>query len=175
MALVIKYSQYSSVPWVNGKGQTTELVSWERSRTLTSTSIPAWRLSIARLEEPAAFSPIPSVRRHFLPVGTSVTLSVNGTQRYVPDRTVTEFEGDDDVNLLDLDHRPGRAVNLMSRTLPDAAAPALVVGNTNDDVFRTCLLAVALQPAEHIDLFDVLTPDSTAVPTHRLAVAMVSI
>lgn len=151
MDLVIKYSQTSPVPSVNGTGQTTELASWARSRTLTTTPTPAWRLSIARLDEPAAFSAIPQVRLHFLPVGTSVTLAVNGAPRRMAERTVTEFAGDDVVDLVDLDRRPGHAVNLMVRTSPVAAAPGLVVGGTDDDLFRTCLLAIALEPTGDID------------------------
>ena len=166
--LTIKYSQSSPTPWLNGKGQTTELISWERSRTLSAAPAPAWRLSIARLEGAAAFSPIPQVHRHFLPVGTSVLLRVNGSPRRVNDRTITQFAGADVVDMLRLDPCPGHAVNLMIRTSPSPGSITFGIGSTADESFRTCLVAVALEPAPGIGLFDVVTPASPEVGVRRV-------
>lgn len=58
--MMIKYAQAHRVPWANGRGHTSELVSWERSRAHSPAGTPAWRLSIAELEGPAAFSTIPA-------------------------------------------------------------------------------------------------------------------
>jgi len=171
--MTIKYARAHRVPWANGRGHTTELVSWERSLALSSAGTPAWRLSIAELEGPAAFSTIPGVRRHFLPIGSSVTLAVNGVPRRIPDHTVTEFAGDDDVELRELDRAPGHAVNLMVRGGADTG-PWLRVGVTDDDAFRSCLLAVALEQVGDIDRFDVLAPDPTAIPGHPLRFALIT-
>jgi hypothetical protein len=157
---VIQYSQLLPTPWLNGKGQTTELISWEGSRALSAAPAPAWRLSIARLEGAAAFSPIPQVHRHFLPIGTSVLLRVNGSPRRVGDRSITEFAGDDVVDLVNLDPRPGHAVNLMIRNSPSPRPITFAIGNAADESFRTCLVAVALEPAGDIGIFDVVTPNT---------------
>jgi len=168
---LIKYSQIPPTPWVNGKGQTTELISWERSRTLSPAPTPAWRLSIARLEGAAAFSPIPGVHRQFLPIGTSVLLTVNGDPRRVADHTITEFDGDNVVDLLDLEPRPGYAVNLMVRDSAASSSMTFDVCSTTDDSFRTCLVAVTLESAPGIGRFDVVTPDSTEVGGTTFSIA----
>ena len=174
MHVMVRYSDLSPVPWVNGRGQTTELISWDRSRVLATAPGPAWRLSVARLDGPAAFSPIPQVRRIFVPVGTSVTLTVNGISRRVTDHSPTEFAGDDDVDLVGLDRAPGHAVNLMVAGEPAGSPPFLTIGSTDDDLFRTCLLAVALEGAGAIDRFAVVTPDRAANHHgHQQLVAMI--
>jgi hypothetical protein len=50
----------------------------------------------------------------------------------------------------------------------------LRVGVTDDDAFRSCLLAVALEQAGDIDRFDVLAPDPTAIPGHPLRFALIT-
>jgi uncharacterized protein len=170
---MIKYSQTSPTPWLNGKGQTTELISWDSSRTLTAVPAPAWRLSIARLEGAAAFSPIPQVHRHFLPIGTSVLLRVNGSPRRVGDRTITEFAGDDGVDLLHLDPCPAHAVNLMIQNNPNPGRITFAVGSTTDESFRTCLAAVALEAAGDIGLFDVVDPNMPGVRGENFSIATI--
>lgn len=167
----IRYSQTATESWINGRGQTTELISWDLSRTLSAAPTPAWRLSIAQLEGAAEFSPIPQVRRIFLPIGTSVLLTVNGTRHPVPDHTITEFAGDDVVHLLDLDPRPGHAINLMVRDIWAPSSISFAVGSTADDAFPTCLVAVALETAGGVDLFDVVTPGSPELGDRSFAVA----
>lgn len=173
MPAFIRYSQTTPRPWANGLGMTTELISWACSRTLFDSSVPEWRLSIAHLAGAAAFSSLPGVRRIFLPVGTSIRLTVDGVPRSVDEGTVTEFDGQDVVELVDLSPRPGHAVNLMVRNTSAAVTLTLVVGSTDDDLFPTCLLAVALASFGDVELFDVLAANATGNQPYPLPVVMV--
>lgn len=167
---MIAFARSPSVAWANGLGRTTELVSWTRSRDLSGPATPPWRLSIAELAGPAPFSPLPGVLRHLLPVGGPVTLSVNGSVRRVDDGIVTEFAGDDEVELVELGSGARHAVNLMVRTGradsdSDHRAPLLTVGDSGDHHGPTCLVAVSLGRVDGIERFDVLDPDQlTGLP-----------
>lgn len=163
MAVLVEYSQTTPTRWANGNGTTSELISWGRSQSLSGGTLPPWRLSVARLAGATAFSGLPEVQRLFLPVGTDVTLVVNGTARRVPDRTGTAFSGSDVVELLAVDRRPAHAVNLMCPTTghqatEHRATPRLVVGSTADPLFGHALVAVPLGSTVDVDRFDVLTP-----------------
>lgn len=163
MQPLIKFARSPSVAWANGSGRTTELVSWVRSRDLSGEAIPPWRLSIAELTGPAPFSALPGVRRHFLPIGGSVRLTVNGAARPVGDATVTQFTGDDEVELVELVDGPCHAVNLMVRAgSADPAGrdpgPALIAGTSDRGGGPGCWAAVSLGRADGIDRFDVIDP-----------------
>lgn len=174
MPALIRYRDVTPVPWVNGQGRTSELITWAAGRRLSSPGTVDWRLSVAQLDGPAPFSPIPGVRRSFMPAGTDVTLSVNGTHRRVTDRTVTSFAGDDDVALEKLNPCPGHAVNLMVRAgQHESPGPELVVTDTGDASFGSCLVAVALESAAGVSVFDVLTPGRAEGAGRALRVALV--
>ena len=163
------------MPWANGRGVTTELVSFARSRALSALSLPAWRLSIAGLDGPAGFSPLPGTRRVFLPVGTDVTLVVNGIERQVPDRMATSFDGDDIVELVGMHRRLAHAVNLMYRAGTHGTVPGLTVGRSDEASARTCLVAVALESCSSTAMFDACTMDDGGPPEAGIQMAMVTI
>lgn len=188
MRPLIEFAAAPTMAWANGLGRTTELVSWDRSREFTGPDAPPWRLSIAELAGPAPFSPLAGVRRHFLPVGGSVTLTVNGVIRRVGAGTVAEFAGDDEVTLVELADGRCHAVNLMVRVHPAGGGPAdpLRGGLHHDGPVLTAgavkrgadptgaLVAVALESGVGVELFDVLDPGrSDAWSLNQLPVALV--
>lgn len=156
MRIISRFSSARRVPWANGKGETTELVTFDSSRELGAGDGPAWRLSIARLTEPGPFSPLPGIRRWFLPVGGWVVLTVDGARTPVPERTVAAFAGDDHVALVDLEG-PCHAVNLMVAGAVPGSTP-LVLGQIGDDEFDRCMAAVVLDPVGDLDRFDLVAP-----------------
>jgi environmental stress-induced protein Ves len=177
---MIAFARSPSVTWANGLGRTTELVSWTRSRELSGAAAPPWRLSIAELAGPAPFSPLPGVLRHLLPVGGRVTLSVNGSVRRVGDGTVTEFAGDNEVELVELGNGACHAVNLMVRagragSGAEHRAPILTVGDSGRHPGPTCLVAVSLSRVDGIDRFDVLDPMQLAGVPVPLPLALVGV
>lgn len=107
----IRYTEQTPVAWANGGGVTVELVSLAVSAELTP-GLPRWRLSIATLQRPAPFSPLPGVLRQFMPIGGDVVLTINGVRTPVAAGTVCHFDGADEVDLVDLT-TVCNAVNLM--------------------------------------------------------------
>ena len=174
MRPLIEFATAPTVAWANGLGRTTELVSWERSRHFAGPDTAPWRLSIAELAGPAPFSPLPGVRRYFLPVGGSVMLTVDGVLRWVRAGTFAEFAGDDEVALTELADGPCHAVNLMVRAGPEHGRPVdtgPAGGQPSDGPVLTvgpipgaagCLVAVALGSGDGVERFDVLDPSQAA-------------
>ncbi|RBP61508.1 HutD protein [Brevibacterium sanguinis] len=111
MRVLTSFADHPPVPWANGGGETTELVSLDDSRQLTPRR-PAWRLSVARLESPGPFSSLPGMARTFLPVGAEVVLSIDGDERRVTEDHPVSFDGGQEVRLVDLP-TPCFALNLM--------------------------------------------------------------
>ncbi len=124
------FDEIPPVPWANGAGETTELISLTESEQLTPGLRP-WRLSVARLERTGPFSSLPGMARTFLPVGAEVALEIDGRVHRVTRAEPARFGGDQDVSLVDLPV-PCFALNLMvaedagsrSGTLASAPAPA---------------------------------------------------
>lgn len=110
--LLRSFASLEPASWANGAGSTTELVSFDQSVHITGPDIAPWRLSVARLEQPAAFSELPGVQRTFLPIGGDVQLVVDGKIREVREHRPTSFRGASAVALRRLD-RPCYAINLM--------------------------------------------------------------
>ena len=110
MRVLTSFDDRDPVPWANGAGETTELVSLADSENLTPLARP-WRLSIARLDRTAEFSALPGMARTFLPTA-EVVLSVDGRTHRIPRLTPLRFRGDRAVVLTELDE-PCFAVNLM--------------------------------------------------------------
>ncbi|MBU8577293.1 HutD family protein [Brevibacterium luteolum] len=105
------YADQPPVPWANGAGSTVELVSLAESAALTP-GLPAWRLSIATLERPAAFSALPGMRRIFRPIGADVVLDIDGEHFALADGQACVFDGAAVTALIALPG-PCHAVNLM--------------------------------------------------------------
>lgn len=161
------FAQLTAAPWANGLGSTTELVAMEASRAVRpELGAPEWRLSIAELRKPAAFSALPGVHRNFMPVGGDVVLVVDGVRHDVPNGTVLRFSGDADVSLVSLSS-PCHAVNLMSPSdalrlrisLPSVRAAVTAVSDPDTPTPRP-LAAVALVDSEAARPFDLFVPQS---------------
>ncbi|WP_420733432.1 HutD family protein [Brevibacterium luteolum] len=108
---IASYADQPATPWANGAGSTVELVSLDESAALTP-GLPAWRLSIASLERPAAFSALPGMRRIFRPIGSDVVLDIDGRRFALADGQACVFDGAAVTELIRLP-RPCHAVNLM--------------------------------------------------------------
>ncbi|WP_053351332.1 HutD family protein [Leucobacter musarum] len=157
------FERLTAAPWANGLGATTELVGVDSSRAVRpELDAPAWRLSIAELREPAAFSPLPGVHRNFMSVGGDVVLVVDGVRHEVPSGTVLQFSGGADVILVALSV-PCHAVNLMSRSdavrlWASKCAQAAPIAESAH---------VAAYPAARLDATQAADPATR--PTHLLA------
>ena len=102
MHVITSFDDLEPVPWANGAGETTELVSLIQSQALTP-NLRRWRLSIARLDRPAAFSPLPRLARTFLPIGAEVALEIDGQVHSVTPAAPTSFRGEQNVSLISLE------------------------------------------------------------------------
>lgn len=114
MYLLHKLADVPAIPWANGAGVTSEFVSFEYSKKLTSEVGCDWRLSVARLDGPATFSSLPGVARTFMLLDGSATLLVNGWRHELDSGTPLQFSGDDEV-VVDRLPAPCRALNIMVR------------------------------------------------------------
>lgn len=119
---IATYADQPAAAWANGAGSTVELVSLDASAALTP-GLPAWRLSIASLERPAAFSALPGMRRIFRPIGADVVLDIDRTRFALADGQACVFDGAAVTELVELP-RPCHAVNLMITTAEAVAASA---------------------------------------------------
>lgn len=111
MRVITSFDDLEPVPWANGAGETTELVSLTDSQALTPDRL-RWRLSIARLDRPAEFSPLPGLARTFLPIGAEVVLEIDGQVQSVTPAVPARFRGEQKVSLVGLED-PCFALNLM--------------------------------------------------------------
>lgn len=97
------------MPWRNGAGVTSELATGVVDEEIV------WRVSIARIDEPGAFSSWPGMHRGLtLLTGDEVVLTVNGNERAVLRGQSVEFSGDAVVGCA-LPGGPVEVLNLMSR------------------------------------------------------------
>lgn len=110
MRALTSFDERDSVPWANGAGTTTVLVSLTESESLTP-GLLRWRLSIAALERPSPFSRLPGMLRTFLPTAEAA-LSIDARVHRASPRAPLRFHGDQDVSLIELVDRCF-AVNLM--------------------------------------------------------------
>lgn len=97
------------MPWRNGSGVTSELATGVVDEEI------AWRVSIARIDEPGAFSAWPGMHRSLtLLTGDEVVLTVNGNEHAVLRGQSFDFSGDAVVGCA-LPGGPVEVLNLMSR------------------------------------------------------------
>ena len=128
------YDSLEARPWANGLGATTELLSFEESRAITAPTRGRWRLSVARLDAPAAFSRLPGLRRILVPVGGAVVLAVDGREHRIDPGFTFHFSGDAETELVSLPE-PCFALNFMtydtklaiSREVPAAGSALALV------------------------------------------------
>ena len=110
MHVLTSFDDHEPVPWANGVGKTTEIISLTESERLTPGLRP-WRLSIARLNGTGPFSALPGMARTFLPTA-EVALDIDGQTVRVSPAEPISFLGGQDVRLVEL-AQPCFAINLM--------------------------------------------------------------
>ncbi|MFV0434894.1 MAG: HutD family protein [Leucobacter sp.] len=182
-----RFAELEGTPWANGLGVTTEIVSVSESARLLErlglSTDTGWRLSVATLDQPAAFSKLPGLNRTFMPIGGDVVLAVDGVEHHIRSGTPHSFSGDAETELRVLSE-PCRAVNFMStglglgmsRSLPEHATPialiALAPATSADSAGSIASAPVPAGPAEEeganangIAKFDLLIP-SLAEESH---------
>ncbi|WP_282851914.1 HutD family protein [Gulosibacter sediminis] len=139
-------------PWANGLGSTTELVGLDENVPGIDRAGGRWKLSVADLERPADFSPLPGLQRTFVPVGASVSLEVDGRLHLLGDGVPLHFDGGSATALIGLD-APCNAVNLMAES---AEFDLRVVAAAADAPGAFALIALA--ESERVSRFDLLVP-----------------
>lgn len=142
-------------PWANGLGSTTELVGLDESVPGLNRDGRRWKLSVANLERPADFSPLPGLQRTFVPVGASVSLEVDGRLHLLGDGVPLRFDGGAVTALVGLD-APCNAVNLMAES---AEFDLRVVAAAADAPSAFALIALA--DSQRVSRFDLLVPGGT--------------
>lgn len=110
MHVLTSFDDHEPVPWANGAGKTTEIVSLAESKRLTPGLRP-WRLSIAQLVSAGPFSALPGMVRTFLPTAEAA-LDIDGQTVRVSPAEPIRFLGDQEVRLIEL-AEPCFAINLM--------------------------------------------------------------
>lgn len=119
---ILRAHELGTQPWANGGGTTVE---YARGGGSVRSVVPwTWRVSIAELLEPGAFSSLPGVTRYitFLGPGT-IELSINGNAHTMAAADSLSFSGEDPAQLLALhdtgdqpagESRAARALNVMT-------------------------------------------------------------
>lgn len=169
MRVLSSFDDRDPVPWANGAGETTELVSLAESEALTPDRL-RWRLSIAKLERAAAFSPLPGLARTFLPIGAEVVLEIDGHVHPVAENEPRSFRGEQNVSLVDLG-APCFALNLMVEENGGLGSGQrgleLSTRSTGTELF-----AVTLNPVPGHPRFQLLELNDSDVLPDRLGVAV---
>lgn len=169
MRVLSSFDDRDPVPWANGAGETTELVSLAESEALTPDRL-RWRLSIAKLERAAAFSPLPGLARTFLPIGAEVVLEIDGHVHSVAENEPRSFRGEQNVSLVDLG-APCFALNLMVEENGGLGSGQrgleLSARSTGTELF-----AVTLNPVPGHPRFQLLELNDSDVLPDRLGMAV---
>lgn len=169
MRAITSFDDHEPVPWANGAGETTELVSLTDSQTLTP-SLRRWRLSIARLDRPAAFSPLPGMARTFLPIGAEVVLEIDGQAHRVAQDEPQKFRGEQKVSLVELG-APCFALNLMVET-DDGAKSGQGALELSTRFTGPGLFAMTLESGPEYPRFQLLELEKSDVLSDHLGVAI---
>lgn len=169
MHVITSFDDLEPVPWANGAGETTELVSLTDSQALTP-SLRRWRLSIARLDRPAAFSPLPGLARTFLPIGAEVGLEIDGQLHFVAQDEPQRFRGEQNVSLVELGS-PCFALNLMVE-IDDGASSGPRALEMSTRFTGSGLFAVTLDSGPGQPRFQLLELEKSDVLPDHLGVAI---
>ena len=169
MHVIASFDDLQPVPWANGAGETTELVSLTDSQALTP-SLRRWRLSIARLDRPAAFSPLPGLVRTFLPIGAEVGLEIDGQLHLVAHDEPQRFRGEQNVALVELGS-PCFALNLMVE-IDDGASAGPRALEMSTRFTGSGLFAVTLDSGPGQPRFQLLELEKSDVLPDHLGVAI---
>lgn len=169
MHVITSFDDLDPVPWVNGAGETTELVSLSDSEALTP-SLSRWRLSIARLDRPAEFSPLPGLARAFLPIGAEVVLEIDAHVHRVTPAEPARFRGEQKVSLIELG-APCFALNLMVE-IDDGARSGQGALEMSTRSTGSGLFAVTLDSGPGHPRFQLLELEKSDVLPDHLGVAI---
>ena len=133
------------VPWQNGAGTTRELAVAH-----ADDGGVLWRISLAELTVPAAFSCLPGLDRVFVALG-SLELAIGGEPVRLEKGEQALFAGEDEVALRSLP-APTGALNVMTRRGRYTAAVTLrpVADSSTPDLYvvdlRDCVAEVRITP-----------------------------
>lgn len=169
MHVITCFDDLDPVPWANGAGETTELVSLIESQELTP-DLRRWRLSIARLDREAEFSPLPGLARTFLPIGAEVVLEIDGQVHSVTPAAPVRFRGEQNVSLVGL-AEPCFALNLMVETVERAGSEQNAL-QMSTHFTGPGLFAVTLESDAEYPRFQLLEIERTDVLPDHLGVAI---
>lgn len=118
---VLRADEHPVVPWANGRGVTEVVVSWPPGEEVFD-----WRVSIATVEEPGAFSSYADVDRTLVVVaGGPLVLGIDGTIVAAEGLDPVVFTGDAETVCLATSGR-ARVVNVMTRRGAASAEVAVV-------------------------------------------------
>ena len=102
---LIRYAEQPDIPWANGLGST---------RLMWADPAGERRISIAKLEGPAAFSALPGIARALAVLDPiHLTLRISGREIRLRQHDSVHFAGDEPTELRHLS-QPGRVLNLMA-------------------------------------------------------------
>jgi len=110
---VVRYAELAEIRWSNGLGATREVA---RNSEDSDSALFRWRISIARIDGDAPFSPLPGLDRSLMALGKDgVTLVVGDADpRHLALHEVVRFNGEDDVRPVGVTS-PSLDLNLMTR------------------------------------------------------------
>jgi environmental stress-induced protein Ves len=122
---VLRADEHPVVPWANGRGVTEVVVSWPPGEDDFD-----WRVSIATVEEPGAFSSYAGIDRTLVVVaGGPLVLGIDGTMVTAERLDPVVFSGDAETVCLAASR--ARVVNVMTRR--GRASAEVVVGEAKAD------------------------------------------
>jgi environmental stress-induced protein Ves len=148
---ILRAADRARVPWRNGAGTTTEVALDGEP------DAPSWRLSIATIQGPSAFSGFPGYDRMLMPLDDSLLLDIDGAETTVPRHSVVRFRGEQRVSAVAV-ASPQSDLNLfVARDRFRGSLGSLEVAER-----------LVVPPARGLQLIVVLTPglDSAGWPLH---------
>ncbi|MFM9371939.1 HutD family protein [Streptomyces sp. Da 82-17] len=164
-ARIIRTTTLTPQRWANGGGWTREI---HREPATTPDRLPAWRLSLADIDEPGPFSSLPGMDRHFLlaaPRFAPLELVVDGVLHIVHFPRSIAFAGDAEVTTTAVPAGT-RALNFMVRS-GNPGSLQLLRGDTELTVAAETTNAMVLLDGdayvdgERLGRFDAILPGST--------------
>ena len=155
---VVRYAELAEIPWSNGLGVTREII---RDSESAGSATFDWRISIARLDGDAPFSPLPGIDRSLMALGPDgISLVVgDGDPQYLALHEVLRFRGEDEVRPVGVT-RPNYDLNLMTRrdmasgnlsllTVTDEATVSAAAGETAVAVLLDGAVRVEIDRQQH--------------------------
>ncbi len=125
---ILRFAQLSPGPWRNGAGTTREIARG-------GPGSPDWRLSLAEIERPGAFSRFPDTHRILTVIqGEEILLTLRGNEHRAGRGKPFHFAGDDPIQVR-LPAGPVRALNVITRpgaVRAEVSVVELIDGQSHD-------------------------------------------